>query len=52
MEKFVEFLLTIMWIIGFIIAKGFWSTFFTIIFPPYAWYLFIERVLILVKFLQ
>lgn len=30
------------WLMGFVIASGFWSTCFCI-FPPYAWYLVIER---------
>ncbi len=29
------------WIVGFVLAKGFWSTFFCII-PFYAWYLVAE----------
>lgn len=40
------FMLT-MWITGIVIAKGFWSTFFTIVFFPYAWYLVIEKLLIM-----
>ena len=27
-----------LWIIGVIITKGFWSTFFAIIIPFWAWY--------------
>lgn len=34
------------WIAGAVIAKGFWSTFFTIFFFPYAWYLVVEKYLI------
>lgn len=30
------------WIMGFVLAKGFWSTFFCI-FPPYAFYLVAEK---------
>lgn len=43
---FVIFILT-MWISGIFIAKGFWSTFFTITFCPYAWYLVIEKILLI-----
>lgn len=31
------------WIAGLVLAKGFWSTFFGIFMPPWAWYLVIER---------
>lgn len=34
----------ILWVCGFVIAKGFWSTLFCII-PFYAWYLTLERCL-------
>ncbi len=34
----------ITWIAGFVLAKGFWSTFFCII-PFYAWYLVVEAYL-------
>jgi len=30
------------WILGVIIAKGFWSTLFSIFFAPWAWYLTLE----------
>lgn len=43
---YVIFMLTI-WITGIVIAKGFWSTFFSIIFCPYSWYLVIEKFLII-----
>lgn len=33
------------WITGIVIASGFWSTFFAIIFPPWGWYLVIESIL-------
>ena len=32
------------WLMGLVIAKGFWSTLFAI-FPPYAWYLTVERAM-------
>ena len=37
--------LTILWLLGIIIAKGFWSTFFAVIMPIYGWYLILERIL-------
>lgn len=33
------------WIAGVVIAKGFWSTTFTIFVFPYAWYLVVEKYL-------
>ncbi|WP_198655760.1 hypothetical protein [Salinicola sp. CR57] len=35
----------ILWIAGVVIAKGFWSTFFAVVIPPYAWYLAVESLL-------
>lgn len=32
------------WLMGLVLAKGGWETFFAI-FPPYAWYLVVERVM-------
>jgi hypothetical protein len=34
----------ILWLIGIILAKGFWSTFFAVIFPLWSWYLVAERI--------
>lgn len=36
---------TVAWIVGLVLAKGFWSTFFAIFAPPWAWYLVAERCL-------
>jgi hypothetical protein len=33
------------WVIGVVLAQGFWQTFFTIVFFPYAWYLTAEKFL-------
>lgn len=33
------------WIAGIVLAKGFWSTFFACIFPFWAYYLTIEKLL-------
>jgi hypothetical protein len=37
--------LTLLWIGGIVIAKGFWSTFFAIFIPPWGWYLVADLVL-------
>jgi len=34
----------VLWLMGIIIAKGFWSTFFAVIFPLWSWYLVAERI--------
>lgn len=35
----------LIWMCGIVIAKGFWSTFFAVCIPFWAWYLFAERIL-------
>lgn len=32
------------WVFGIVLAKGFWSTFFAVIFPLWAWYLTFEFI--------
>ena len=32
------------WFAGIVIAKGFWSTFFALIFPFWSYYLVVERI--------
>lgn len=39
-----KFLLGVLWVMGFVVAKGFWSTLFCLI-PLWAWYLSIEHIL-------
>jgi len=34
------------WLMGMVLAKGFWLTTLAIFFPPYAWYLVTEKALI------
>lgn len=45
MTVIIQFILLLWWVAGFVIAKGFWSTFFCV-FAPYAWYLVVEKLLI------
>lgn len=35
---------TVVWLMGIVIAKGFWSTFFAVIFPFWSGYLVAERL--------
>jgi hypothetical protein len=46
MKYIVGLLFTLMWIAGIVIAKGFWSTFFAIVVPLWAYYLVVEQALI------
>lgn len=46
MKPLVSFFRGVLWIAGVVIANGFWSTFFAIIFPLWALYLVAERVLV------
>jgi hypothetical protein len=36
-----------MWLVGIVVAKGFWSTLFSIFFVPWAWYLAAEHIMVL-----
>lgn len=38
-------LFLVMWVVGWILAKGFWSTFFAVFFFPWGWYLAIEKIM-------
>lgn len=36
-------IVVVSWIAGVVLARGFWSTVSAVFFPPYAWYLLVER---------
>lgn len=42
----LSLLFILAWLAGVVLAKGFWSTFFAVVFVPYAWYLVVEKVMI------
>ena len=46
MKTITRIIATFIWIAGIVIANGFWSTFFAIIMPFWAWYLVVEKLLI------
>jgi hypothetical protein len=46
MGHIMSFVMLVFWIGGIVIAKGFWSTFFAIIFPLWSYYLVVEQVII------
>jgi predicted PurR-regulated permease PerM len=45
MDAIGKILSAIIWIVGIILAHGFWSTFFAVICPLYGLYLIIEKYL-------
>jgi len=45
MKYIAEIILIFMWIAGTVLSKGFWSTLFCIFFPPWAWYIVVEKAL-------
>lgn len=44
MKQLMSLILLFLWLVGIVIAKGFWSTFFAIIFPFWSYYLVAERI--------
>lgn len=42
MKHIVGLILLIGYVMGIVLAKGFWSTFFAVIFPLWGYYLVIE----------
>lgn len=46
-ETISALLIGVSWIAGMVLAKGFWSTLAAVCVPPYAWYLVIERGLVM-----
>jgi len=50
MKYFVSLIMIILWVMGIVIAKGFWMTAFTLI-PFYAWYVTIEKVMYFTGFI-
>jgi len=51
MKYIVYLILLVSWIAGIVIAKGFWSTFFSIVFTPWAYYLVVEHILKLMNWI-
>lgn len=46
MSALVSLILFCVWVCGVVIANGFWSTFFALIFPFWGYYLVAEQLLI------
>ena len=47
MKDIANVVFGILWVSGAVIASGFWSTLFAVILPFWAWYLIIERLMIM-----
>jgi len=45
-DSFRTFIFGFIWILGFALAKGFWSSFFALIVPPWGWYVIVRAILI------
>lgn len=46
MTSLYKLVVIAVWIFGIIVAKGFWSTFFAVCIPFWAWYLTIEHLVV------
>ena len=44
MKAITHLFLVVVWVVGIVLAKGFWSTLFALVFPLWAWYLLAERL--------
>jgi len=44
MNSLVSLILFIAWLTGIVLAKGFWSTFFAVIFPLWSYYLVVKHL--------
>lgn len=45
LDSVVMLILTVFWLVGIFLANGKVATGLSMIFPPYAWYLVVERVI-------
>ncbi len=45
LNKPAQLLAVIFWLAGLVIANGFWSTFFALFIPLWAWYLVVEAII-------
>lgn len=39
-------LFLVVWVAGWVLAKGFWWTFVSVFFFPYSWYLVVQKIMI------
>jgi len=46
MKSLTELVFIIWWIAGIVLAKGFWSTLFAVVIPPWSFYLVVEQLVV------
>jgi hypothetical protein len=46
MKSAFGFIGTIFWVAGIVLAQGFWSTFFAIFVPLWAWYISVQHLMV------
>ena len=51
MDTFIGFIVSIFWLVGIVLAKGFWVTLAAILCPCFAWYLAVESIMLKFGFL-
>ena len=51
-DLIITIIVVVQWLMGIVISKGFWSCLFAIVIPPYAWYLVVEKVMLINGWLQ
>lgn len=44
MKAITSLVMLAVWVIGWVLAHGFWSTLFAVVMPPWSWYLVAERL--------
>ncbi len=47
MKSLINLVMVIGWIVGVVISSGFWACLFAIFVVPYAWYLVIEKIMVI-----
>lgn len=51
-DLIITLIVVVPWLMGIVISKGFWSCSIAIVIPPYAWYLVVEKVMLINGWLQ
>ena len=44
-RSLLSFAVAVPWLAGIVLANGFWCTVAAILFPPFGWYLVVERAM-------
>lgn len=46
-DLMITIIVVVTWLAGIVLSKGFWSCLFATWVPPYAWYLVVEKVMLM-----